>query len=401
MSLGPVLLYVLGVDPPDVDANVVRHPGVGERLDDALVGVDDLDIFAADRDVDVLLHRKYLLDHLFPLGEVGLGAFDAELADNDVVEPLPVELKRDLVDRPRVERLDHVLLLHVAEKGYLVAYVPRERDLGTAEEYVGLDTDLPEPLDAVLRRFRLYLVGRLDVRDEGQVNVEDVLPAEVHPKLADRLEKGQPLDVARGAADLRDHDVDAAAVLRRRQYPALDLVGDVRHDLNRPAEVSPRPLPVDYRLVDLARRDVRSSAEIAVDETFVVPEIEIGLGAVVGDEHLAVLKGAHRARIDVEIGIEFLENDLEPALFEKKPQRRGRDAFSEGGDHAARHKDIFSLLAQSALSPGHRPVIRKNSCGCERKQERFTLTFFRSAFQPFLYPRAGRRRDFFLRTRSP
>jgi CTP synthase (UTP-ammonia lyase) len=33
--------------------------------------------------------------------------------------------------------------------------------------------------------------------------------------------------------------------------------------------------------------------------------IKVGLGAVVGDEHLAVLRRAHRARIDVEIGVEL------------------------------------------------------------------------------------------------
>ena len=34
-------------------------------------------------------------------------------------------------------------------------------------------------------------------------------------------------------------------------------------------------------------------------------EVEVGLGAVVGDEHLAVLIRAHRPRIDVEIGVEL------------------------------------------------------------------------------------------------
>ena len=44
-------------------------------------------------------------------------------------------------------------------------------------------------------------------------------------------------------------------------------------------------------------------------EALVMAEIEIGLGAVVGDEHLAVLIRAHRARIDVEIGVELAEPD--------------------------------------------------------------------------------------------
>jgi hypothetical protein len=38
-----------------------------------------------------------------------------------------------------------------------------------------------------------------------------------------------------------------------------------------------------------------------------VAEVEVSLGAVVGDENLAVLVGRHRARIDVEIRIELAQ----------------------------------------------------------------------------------------------
>ena len=40
-------------------------------------------------------------------------------------------------------------------------------------------------------------------------------------------------------------------------------------------------------------------------EAFVVAEIEIRFGAVVGNEYFAMLQRTHGARIDVEIGIEL------------------------------------------------------------------------------------------------
>ena len=52
---------------------------------------------------------------------------------------------------------------------------------------------------------------RLDERHERQVDVDDVVLADVLLELADRLEEGQPLDVADGAADLDDHHVHALA----------------------------------------------------------------------------------------------------------------------------------------------------------------------------------------------
>jgi hypothetical protein len=46
-------------------------------------------------------------------------------------------------------------------------------------------------------------------------------------------------------------------------------------------------------------------------------EVEVGLGTIFGDEDFAVLKRAHRAGIDVEVGITFLKGDFETATFEE------------------------------------------------------------------------------------
>ena len=46
-------------------------------------------------------------------------------------------------------------------------------------------------------------------------------------------------------------------------------------------------------------------AIVDVHEALVVAEIEVGLGAVLGDEDLAVLERAHGARIHVDVGIEL------------------------------------------------------------------------------------------------
>ena len=64
---------------------------------------------------------------------------------------------------------------------------------------------------------------------------------------------GQRLDVADRAADLDDGDVDA---LGRVADARLDLVGDVRDDLHRRAEVLAAPLLRDDALVDAAGREV-------------------------------------------------------------------------------------------------------------------------------------------------
>ena len=68
-------------------------------------------------------------------------------------------------------------------------------------------------------------------------------------------------------------------------------------------------------------------------------EIEIGLGAVIGDEDLPVLVGAHRAGIDVEVGVELAQPDLEAARLQQRAERRRRETLAERGDHAAGNED--------------------------------------------------------------
>ena len=157
-------------------------------------------------------------------------------------------------------------------------------------------------------------------------------------ELADRLEERQALDVADRAADLDQHEVDALA--RIGQDEAFDLVGDVRDHLHGGAEIVAAPLLLQDGLVDLAGGDVVALGGRDAGEALVVAEVEVGLGAVVGDEHLAVLVGAHRPRIDVEIGVELAQPDLVAARLQQRAERRGRRALSQGGDHAAGDEDV-------------------------------------------------------------
>ena len=57
-------------------------------------------------------------------------------------------------------------------------------------------------------------------------------------------------------------------------------------------------------------------------EALVMAEIEIGLGAVVGHEHFAVLIRRHRSGIEVEIGVELAEADLVAARLQQGTECR-------------------------------------------------------------------------------
>ena len=98
----------------------------------------------------------------------------------------------------------------------------------------------------------------------------------------------------------------------------------MRDDLDGVAEVLPAPLLGDDRAVDLPGRDVGAAVQVLVEEPLVVADVEVGLGAVVGDEHLAVLERVHRPGVDVEVGVELLHRDPQAACLQQPAEARRR-----------------------------------------------------------------------------
>ena len=176
----------------------------------------------------------------------------AQLADDQLVQPVLDQAQRHLVDREvLVLLLDHRLDGHVAEQGDLRPVVAAQRALGAADEDVGLDADLPQLAHRVLRGLGLQLGGRLQVRHQRQVDVEAVLLAHVEGELADGLQERLALDVAHRAADLGDDHVD---VRRRPSLAIAALISLVMCGMTWtvwPEELA-APLLVDHRQVDLA-----------------------------------------------------------------------------------------------------------------------------------------------------
>src|SRR5207248_10865936 len=138
--------------------------------------------------------------------------------------------------------------------------------------------------------------------------------------LPDRLEERQRLDVAHRTANLNNRDVGVA---RTALDVRLDLVGDVRDDLDGAAEIVAAAFLLDHRLIDLAGGEVVPAAHLRALEALVVPEVEIRLGAILGHEHFPVLKRAHGARVNVDIRVELDVGDADAARLEDRGEGCG------------------------------------------------------------------------------
>ena len=330
----------------------------------------------------VALDRLDLVDEDLPLGEIGVDVAELEDLADDVVEALLVEDERDLVEVAGVGRVDDGVDRHVAEVGDLALQPVGERLLAAHTMASGWMPRLRSSVTECC--VGLVFCSADDHGRERDVHVADVVAADVEAELPDGLEEREDLDVADRAADLGDDDVDVVAGQARDA--ALDLVGDVRDDLHGLAEVVAAALGGQHRRVDRAGGGVGVAGEVLVDEPLVVAEVEVGLAAVVGDEHLAVLERVHRARVDVDVRVELLHRDPQAAGLQQPPERRGGDALAEGRGHAPRDEDVLGHRklpvcgsvdavtgAQPTLAASRRPRTRSMTLG-QSTNSRSTVT---------------------------
>ena len=84
----------------------------------------------------------------------------------------------------------------------------------------------------------------------------------------------------------------------------------------------------DDLLVDAAGGEVVVAREWRVGEALVVAEVEVGFGAVVGDEDFAVLEGRHGSGIDVEVGVELHHVDAQAAALKQAADGSGGQTFA-------------------------------------------------------------------------
>jgi hypothetical protein len=80
---------------------------------------------------------------------------------------------------------------------------------------------------------------------------------------------------------------------------------------------------------------------LGAGEALVVAQIEVGLGAIFSHEDFPVLEGAHRAGVDVDVGVELEVGNLDAAGFKNRPEGGGSDAFAQRGHDTTGNKDVF------------------------------------------------------------
>ena len=97
-----VTLDVLGVDEVDIDPGARVNSGVGDRLDQGSIGIQQLKILADNGDSHISFRVQLVIDYLAPLFEICRWAFEPHLLHHDIVHAFVMQRLGDLVDRGHV-----------------------------------------------------------------------------------------------------------------------------------------------------------------------------------------------------------------------------------------------------------------------------------------------------------
>ena len=150
--------------------------------------------------------------------------------------------------------------------------------------------------------------GVLDERHERDVDIDDVLVLTRNWRIASRNGRDSMSPTVPPISEMTTSVSLASAIERIRLLISFVMCGITW-------TVEPRYSP--FRSLRRTRSQIEPQLvciprEVLVDESLVVPDVQVGLGAVLGDEDLAVLEQAHRPRVDVQVRVELLTCTLRP-----------------------------------------------------------------------------------------
>ena len=127
--------------------------------------------------------------------------------------------------------------------------------------------------------------------------------------LADGFDKGQYLDIAHRTAYLDNNDINIS-VMGDLLDTLLNLVSNMRDDLYGFTQIVSSSFSGNNRIIDLSGRDIVVTGELGIREAFIMTQVQIRLGPIIGYINLAMLIGIHRPGIEIDVRVAFYKRDL-------------------------------------------------------------------------------------------
>ena len=156
-SFSEETLDFFGLDPVDLDVGEVVDSSVVQRFNDGEVRIDKAYVLADEAYPNLLFGGENPVDEGFPLSEIGVWDFHAEVFAHEGVESFVVEDQRNLVQAVGVSSVDHTSEGHVAQTRDLALQLTGDGLVATTDDGVGLNTATSQLGDRVLSGLGLLL----------------------------------------------------------------------------------------------------------------------------------------------------------------------------------------------------------------------------------------------------
>ena len=346
---GSFVVDLFRINEVQVHVHAICHARMMERFHNGEIRIGKLHVFAHDGNVHFALAIGLRREELAQRSEVDVFHGKAQLREHLLVEMLVMQREGHRINTRRVNAREHIARVNVAEQGDFVANARGNLVVAAAYDEVGLHANAAQLFDGMLRGLGFHLVSRGDVRNQRHMHENHVAGFFFLLELASGLDERLALDVAHRAADFGNNDIGVR--LARDAIEALfNSVGHMRNNLHGATQEIAATLAGDEALIDRALGEVGVAREAFVDKALVMAQVKVAFMAIVGHEHLAMLKRAHRARVDVEVRVDFLHGHMVSAGFQKMPERCRRNALAQRRNHAARHENVLGHDAPLRLS---------------------------------------------------
>jgi len=302
--------------------------------------------------LDARLFPSEFCHHCVPALQFrGLFGFQLQAFQKNVRDTRLFENQRDFIKQIRRHQGNHRFLADIAKLGNFAGEFPFHRIVAAGKDHIRHDTHRAQFTDGMLGGFGFRLVCGAQVREPGDVHKSGIFAPKVIAQFPNGFEERLTFDIPDRSADFDQGDIRFSGA-GQHVYPPLDLVGNMRNDLDCAAEVIPAAFAVDHFLVDLPGRDGAGLFEVEIAEAFIVPQVQVGLRAIIQHKNFTVLVGAQCAGIHIEVRVQLLDSDLKAPGFEQPANRSGSDSLAHRGNHTP-SKENDLCRHQTSKKPCH------------------------------------------------
>ena len=182
------------------------------------------------------------------------------------------------------------------------------------------------------------------------------MAAYLQSKLAQRLQEQITFNITHRTTDFCDDDIAFLVLFRQIIQALLNLIGNVRDVLYSLAQIITTALFFQHLLKHFTAGQVVEARKLTMNESLVVPEVQIRLGSVIKHIHFAVLVRAHGAGVYVQVGVKLLHCYLQPAMLQQRTDGCCCKTFTERGYYTACYKNVLHACANLLL-----PTCYQNS----------------------------------------